>query len=77
MTIEATKNFLYYSRSHILTSNYTSYTDRIVDCISFAIPPAVFWFGIGVGTALIGGGRGGVGPPKSYYSSIFTVHGDR
>ena len=29
---------------------------------------------IGVGTALMEEGGGG---PKSYYSSIFTVHGDR
>ena len=31
-----------------LISNYTSYTDRVVDCKSFATAPVVVWFGIDI-----------------------------
>ena len=51
-----------------MTSNYTSYTDRIVDCKSFAI--VNFWFGkISRG---IGMGMGE--EPIKGHTKVFTQH---
>ena len=38
--------FSYLFHRFFLISNYTSYTDCIIDCKSFATASVVFWFGI-------------------------------